>query len=88
MDGKGLAALDINYDINDSVMGTNIGFQYEVSDDIFLRAGLVNDAGDVSYSTLGFGLKRDSIGFDLSYVMADDFDPHAEMLKFSIIGSF
>tara|TARA_B000000609_G_scaffold125729_1_gene99675 strand:- start:831 stop:1763 length:933 start_codon:yes stop_codon:yes gene_type:complete len=88
MDGKGLAAFDINYDVNDSVMGTNIGFQYAISDQIFLRAGMVNDAGEVSYSTLGFGLKMNSIGFDLSYVMADDFDPHAEMLKFSIVGSF
>ncbi len=39
----------------------------------------------LNYSTLGFGFNLIPFGFDLSYVMAlDDFDPHSDMLKFSI----
>ena len=36
----------------------------------------------------GFGFNLESIKFDLSYLLADEFDPHADMLKFSISGSF
>ena len=89
MDGKGLAALDLNYEINDSSMSTHLGFQYSISEQIFVRAGMLNDStGEVSFSTLGFGFKLESIAFDLSYLLADEFDPHADMLKFSISGSF
>jgi len=50
---------------------------------------MLNDsAGDVSFSSLGFGFNFEAISFDLSYLLADEFDPHADMLKFSISGSF
>jgi long-subunit fatty acid transport protein len=88
-EGKGIAALDLNYEINDKSMITNLGFEYSVSDQIFLRAGLVsNSAGEVNYSSLGFGFNLETIGFDLSYLLADEFDPHSDMLKFSLSGSF
>lgn len=88
-EGKGLAALDLNYEVNDKSMGTNLGFEYAVSNQIFLRAGMVSDsAGEVNYSSLGFGFKLETIGFDLSYLLADEFDPHSDMLKFSLSGSF
>lgn len=89
MDGKGIAALDLNYEINDKSMSTHLGFQYSISEQIFVRAGMLNDsAGDVSFSSLGFGFNFEAISFDLSYLLADEFDPHADMLKFSISGSF
>ena len=88
-EGKGLAAIDLNYEINDKSMGTNLGFEYSVSEQIFLRAGIVSDsAGEVNYSSLGFGFNLETIGFDLSYLLADEFDPHSDMLKFSLSGSF
>lgn len=89
MDGKGIAALDLNYEVNDKSMSTHLGFQYAMSEQIFIRAGMLNDStGDVSLSSLGFGFNLESIKFDLSYLLADEFDPHADMLKFSISGSF
>ena len=70
-------------------MSTHLGFQYSISEQIFVRAGMLNDsAGDVSFSSLGFGFNFEAISFDLSYLLADEFDPHADMLKFSISGSF
>ena len=81
--------LDLNYEINDQSMVTNLGVEYYLVDDFALRAGIMNDpSGDLSYTTLGLGARIDALGFDLSYIMGGELDPHSNMVRFSLSGSF
>ena len=79
----------MNYEINDQSMVTNFGIEYYLVDDFALRAGMLNDpSGDLSYTTVGLGARLDAFGFDVSYVMGGELDPHSNMVRFSLSGSF
>jgi len=82
-------AFDLNYEINDKSMITNFGIEYNLVEQFKVRAGMLNDSsGDVSYATIGMGASFDSIGIDLSYIMGGELDPHSNMMRFSLSGSF
>ena len=75
--------------INDQSMVTNLGVEYFLVEDFALRAGIMNDpSGDLSYTTLGLGARLDALGFDVSSVMGGELDPHSNMVRFSLSGSF
>jgi len=42
----------------------------------------------LSYTTMGLGADFGVIGVDISYVMGGELDPHSDMLRFSLSGSF
>jgi hypothetical protein len=89
LEGKANLAFDLNYEVNDQSMVTNFGVEYYLVDDFALRAGIMNDpSGDLSYTTLGLGARIDALGFDLSYIMGGELDPHSNMVRFSLSGSF
>ena len=44
-------------------------------------------SGDLNYTTVGLGADLGTIGFDVSYVMGGDLDPHSDMVRFSLSGS-
>tara|TARA_Y100000389_G_scaffold24070_1_gene20771 strand:+ start:6523 stop:7461 length:939 start_codon:yes stop_codon:yes gene_type:complete len=88
-EGKANLALDLNYEVNDQSMVTNLGIEYYLVEDFALRAGMINDpSGDLSYTTLGLGARLDALGFDVSYIMGGELDPHSNMVRFSLSGSF
>jgi hypothetical protein len=87
--GKALTAFDVNYELNDKSIVANLGLEYYLVENFALRGGLLNDpSGDLSYTTLGVGADLGTIGFDLSYMMGGDLDPHSDMIRFSLTGSF
>ena len=89
LEGKANLAFDLNYEVNDQSMVTNLGVEYYLVEDFALRAGIMNDpSGDLSYTTLGLGARLDALGFDVSYVMGGELDPHSNMVRFSLSGSF
>ena len=89
LEGKANLAFDLNYEINDQSMVTNLGVEYYLVEDFALRAGIMNDpSGDLSYTTLGLGARIDALGFDVSYIMGGELDPHSNMVRFSLSGSF
>jgi hypothetical protein len=89
LEGRANIGFDLNYEINDQAMVTNLGVEYLLVDNFALRAGMVNDpSGDLSYTTLGLGANLDGFGFDVSYVMGGELDPHSNMVRFSLSGSF
>lgn len=89
LENKGLVAFDLNYELNDQTMVTNLGLEYSVNDNFRLRGGFISDpSGDLNYTTLGMGAILDGFGFDLSYIIGDDLDPHSDMLRFSLNGYF
>ncbi len=89
LEGKANIAFDLNYEINDQSMVTNLGFEYYLVEDFALRAGFMNDpSGELSYTTLGLGARIDALGFDVSYIMGGELDPHSNMVRFSLSGSF
>ena len=89
LEGAGNLAFDLNYEVNDQAMVTNLGFEYFLVENFALRAGFMNDpSGELSYTTLGIGARLDPVGFDVSYVMGGDLDPHSNMVRFSLSGSF
>ena len=89
LEGKANLAFDLNYEVNDQSMVTNLGVEYYLVDDFALRAGIMNDpSGDLSYTTLGLGARIDALGFDVSYIMGGELDPHSNMVRFSLSGSF
>ena len=49
---------------------------------------MYDPSGVLSYTTLGIGARLDPVGFDVSYVMGGDLDPHSNMVRFSLSGSF
>jgi hypothetical protein len=54
-----------------------------------LRAGFLSDpSGDLNYTTLGLGADLGAIAFDVSYVIGGELDPHSNMVRFSLSGSF
>jgi hypothetical protein len=53
-----------------------------------LRAGFLVILWRVNYTTLGFGLDFESLGFDMSYIIGGKLDPHSDMVRFSLNGSF
>jgi hypothetical protein len=89
LEGKANLAFDLNYEVNDQSMVTNLGVEYFLVEDFALRAGIMNDpSGDLSYTTLGLGARIDALGFDVSYIMGGELDPHSNMVRFSLSGSF
>jgi len=89
LEGKANLAFDLNYEVNDQSMVTNLGVEYYLVEDFALRAGIMNDpSGDLSYTTLGLGARIDALGFDVSYIMGGELDPHSNMVRFSLSGSF
>ena len=89
LEGQATVAFDLNYEVNDQAMVTNLGFEYFLVENFALRAGFMNDpSGELSYTTLGIGARLDPVGFDVSYVMGGDLDPHSNMVRFSLSGSF
>ena len=89
LEGKGNLAFDLNYEVNDQAMVTNLGFEYFIVDNFAFRGGFMNDPSvELSYTTLGLGARLDPIGFDVSYVMGGNLDPHSDMVRFSFSGSF
>ena len=87
--GKALTAFDLNYELNDKSIVANLGLEYYLVENFALRAGFLNDpSGELSYTTLGVGADLGTIGFDLSYMMGDNLDPHSDMVRFSLSGSF
>ena len=55
LEGKANIAFDLNYEVNDQSMVTNLGVEYYLVEDFALRAGFMNDpSGDLSYTTLRF----------------------------------
>ncbi|MDB3883661.1 PorV/PorQ family protein [Candidatus Marinimicrobia bacterium] len=89
LEGKANLAFDLNYEVNDQSMVTNLGVEYYLVEDFALRAGIMNDpSGDLSYTTLGLGARIDALGFDVSYIIGGELDPHSNMVRFSLSGSF
>lgn len=89
MDDKLNLAFDIRREINDSITSTSFGLEYLLMNNFAIRGGYLNDlSGNLNYLTLGLGANLSSIGFDLSYILGDDLDPHSDTLRFSIISSF
>ena len=89
LEGKANLAFDLNYEVNDQSMVTNLGVEYYLVEDFALRAGIMNDpSGDLSYTTLGLGARIDALGFDVSYIKGGELDPHSNMVRFSLSGSF
>ncbi len=83
------SALDINYDINNKNTIYNLGAEYNVAESFSFRAGLINNpSGELNYTTIGFGLDFESLGFDMSYIIGGKLDPHSDMVRFSLNGSF
>jgi hypothetical protein len=88
-ENKTIFALDLNQNINDENMISNFGIEHKIVENFLLRAGLINDSSsNITYSTFGFGMKYDSFGFDLSYLIGDELDPHSDMLRFSFSSAF
>tara|TARA_S200000501_G_scaffold377479_1_gene436018 strand:- start:1838 stop:2773 length:936 start_codon:yes stop_codon:yes gene_type:complete len=89
LEGQATIAFDFNYELNDQTVVTNLGAEYYLVEDFTLRAGFISDpSGDLSYTTLGLGGDLGTIGFDVSYVMGGNLDPHSDMIRFSLSGSF
>ena len=89
LENKAMVALDLNYELNDSSMIYNFGAEYKIVDNFVARAGFINNSsGDINYTTIGFGVDLTSLGLDLSYIIGDELDPHTDMIRFSINGSF
>lgn len=89
LEERALIATDLNYEINDSSLVLNLGLEFYLVENFALRAGLINDpSGDLSYTTLGVGADLGAIGFDISYMLGDKLDPHSDMVRFSLSGSF
>ena len=89
LENKAMVALDLNYELNDSSMIYNFGAEYKIVDNFVARAGFINNSsGDINYTTIGFGVDLTSLGLDLSYIIGDELDPHTDMIRFSISGSF
>jgi len=89
LENKAMVALDLNYELNDSSMIYNLGAEYKIVDNFVARAGFINNSsGDINYTTIGFGVDLTSLGLDLSYIIGDELDPHTDMIRFSISGSF
>jgi hypothetical protein len=83
------SALDINYDINNKNTIYNLGAEYNIAESFSFRAGLINNpSGELNYTTIGFGLDFESLGFDMSYIIGGKLDPHSDMVRFSLNGSF
>ena len=88
LEGQALVAFDLNYEINDQTFVTNLGLEYYLVEDFALRGGFMSDpSGDLNYTTLGLGADFESFGFDVSYVMGGELDPHSDMIRFSLSGS-
>ena len=82
-------AFDLNYELNDQTVVTNLGAEYFLVEDFALRAGFLSDpSGDLNYTTLGLGADLGAIAFDVSYVIGGELDPHSNMVRFSLSGSF
>ena len=89
LENKAMVALDLNYELNDSSMIYNFGAEYKIVDNFVARAGFINNSsGNINYTTIGFGVDMTSLGLDLSYIIGDELDPHTDMIRFSINGSF
>ena len=86
---RALLAFDLNYELNDKSLVANLGLEYYLVENFALRAGFLSDPnGDLSYTTMGLGADFGVIGVDISYVMGGELDPHSDMLRFSLSGSF
>lgn len=89
LEGQATVAFDFNYELNDQTVVTNLGAEFYLVEDFALRAGFLSDpSGDLNYSTLGLGADLGAIGFDVSYVIGGELDPHSNMVRFSLSGSF
>jgi len=89
LESKATVALDLNYELNDGSMIYNFGADYKIVDNFVARAGFINNSsGNINYTTIGFGVDMTSLGLDLSYIIGDELDPHTDMIRFSINGSF
>ena len=88
LEGLVNVAFDLNYELNDQTIVTNFGAEYFLVENFALRAGFMSDpSGDLNYTTVGLGADLGTIGFDVSYVMGGDLDPHSDMVRFSLSGS-
>ena len=89
LEGQATVAFDLNYELNDQTVVTNLGAEYYLVEDFALRAGFLSDpSGDLNYTTLGLGADLGAIAFDVSYVIGGELDPHSNMVRFSLSGSF
>jgi len=89
LEGQATLAFDFNYELNDQTVVTNLGAEFYLVEDFALRAGFLSDpSGDLNYTTLGLGADLGAIGFDVSYVIGGELDPHSNMVRFSLSGSF
>jgi hypothetical protein len=89
LEGQATVAFDFNYELNDQTVVTNLGAEFYLVEDFALRAGFLSDpSGDLNYTTLGLGADLGAIGFDVSYVIGGELDPHSNMVRFSLSGSF
>jgi len=89
LEGQATVAFDFNYELNDQTVVTNLGAEFYLVEDFALRAGFMSDpSGDLNYTTLGLGADLGAIGFDVSYVIGGELDPHSNMVRFSLSGSF
>ena len=89
LEGQATVAFDLNYELNDQTVVTNLGAEYYLVEDFALRAGFLSDpSGDLNYTTLGLGADLGAIAFDVSYVIGGELDPHSNMIRFSLSGSF
>jgi len=88
-EGQATVAFDFNYELNDQTVVTNLGAEFYLVEDFALRAGFLSDpSGDLNYTTLGLGADLGAIAFDVSYVIGGELDPHSNMVRFSLSGSF
>ena len=89
LEGQATVAFDLNYELNDQTVVTNLGAEYFLVEDFALRAGFLSDpSGDLNYTTLGLAADLGAIAFDVSYVIGGELDPHSNMVRFSLSGSF
>jgi len=89
LEGQATVAFDFNYELNDQTVVTNLGAEFYLVEGFALRAGFLSDpSGDLNYTTLGLGADLGAIGFDVSYVIGGELDPHSNMVRFSLSGSF
>jgi hypothetical protein len=89
LEGQATVAFDFNYELNDQTVVTNLGAEFYLVEDFALRAGFLSDpSGDLNYTTLGLGADLGAIAFDVSYVIGGELDPHSNMVRFSLSGSF
>ena len=89
LEGQATVAFDFNYELNNQTVVTNLGAEFYLVEDFALRAGFLSDpSGDLNYTTLGLGADLGAIAFDVSYVIGGELDPHSNMVRFSLSGSF